>query len=181
MAFWMSSRARSLFTKFEWLLLFCCVAPWLRARSSPLRPSSGCWRDAVREARWGLEYLDLLGDIWASELTSQWYYIRENIKTCSGWEVKKDSHVYVYIYIYIYIHTSLSLYIYIYIDIYTHTSLSLYIYIYIYAYNTYMCIYIYIYIYIYTHVVMHASPPACSRRRGRAAPPAHLIYARSTY
>ena len=28
------------------------------------------WRDAVRGARWGLEYLDLLRDIWASELTS---------------------------------------------------------------------------------------------------------------
>ena len=27
------------------------------------------WRDAVRGARWGLEYVDLLRDIWAS-LTS---------------------------------------------------------------------------------------------------------------
>ena len=28
-------------------------------------------RDAVRGARWGLEYLDLLRCIWTSELTSQ--------------------------------------------------------------------------------------------------------------
>ena len=28
-----------------------------------------CWRDEVRGARWGLEYTDLLRDIWASELT----------------------------------------------------------------------------------------------------------------
>ena len=28
-------------------------------------------RDAVHGARWGLEYLDLLRDIWASELTSK--------------------------------------------------------------------------------------------------------------
>ena len=29
------------------------------------------WRHAARGARWGLEYLDLLRDIWASELTYQ--------------------------------------------------------------------------------------------------------------
>ena len=29
------------------------------------------WRDAVRGARWRLEYPDLLRDIWASELSSQ--------------------------------------------------------------------------------------------------------------
>ena len=29
------------------------------------------WWDGVRGASWGLEYLDLLRDIWASELTSQ--------------------------------------------------------------------------------------------------------------
>ena len=35
---------------------------WLEASS---------WRDAVRGARWGLEYLGLLRNIWASEITSQ--------------------------------------------------------------------------------------------------------------
>ena len=29
------------------------------------------WRDAVRGARWGLDDVDLLTNIWASELTSQ--------------------------------------------------------------------------------------------------------------
>ena len=42
------------------------------------------WRDAVRGARWVLEYLDLLRDIWASELTSQIFVTRETVKTCSG-------------------------------------------------------------------------------------------------
>ena len=42
------------------------------------------WRDAVRGARWGLEYLDLLRDIWASELTFHMCFTRENVKTCSG-------------------------------------------------------------------------------------------------
>ena len=42
------------------------------------------WRDAVRGARWGLEYLDLLKDMLASELISQCYVIRENINNCSG-------------------------------------------------------------------------------------------------
>ena len=32
---------------------------------------SMAWRDAVRGARWGLEYLDPPGDILASEQTSQ--------------------------------------------------------------------------------------------------------------
>ena len=40
---------------------------WPRGRA----PASVTWRDAVRGARWGLEYLDLFRDIWASELTSQ--------------------------------------------------------------------------------------------------------------
>ena len=42
----------------------------------------GCkgWQDAVRGARWVLEYLELLRDIWASELTSQ-CFIRESVKT----------------------------------------------------------------------------------------------------
>ena len=38
------------------------------------------WRDAVRGASWGLEYPELLRDIWASELASQ-YVIGENVKT----------------------------------------------------------------------------------------------------
>ena len=37
-----------------------------------LRPARALiWRDAVRGAMWWLEYLDLLRDIWTSELTSQ--------------------------------------------------------------------------------------------------------------
>ena len=43
-----------------------------------------CWRDAVRGARWGLEYPELLRDIWASELTSLMLFTGENVKTCSG-------------------------------------------------------------------------------------------------
>ena len=42
------------------------------------------WQDAVRGARWGLEYLDLLRDIRVSELISQSYATRENVKICSG-------------------------------------------------------------------------------------------------
>ena len=42
------------------------------------------WRDAKRGARRELEYLDLLRNVWASELTSQRYFTRENVKTCSG-------------------------------------------------------------------------------------------------
>ena len=38
------------------------------------------WRDAVRAARWGLEYLDLLRDIWASELTSQMCIISKTLR-----------------------------------------------------------------------------------------------------
>ena len=34
-------------------------------------PRCRIWRDAVRGARWGLEYLDLLRDMLASELTFQ--------------------------------------------------------------------------------------------------------------
>ena len=34
------------------------------------------WRDAVRGARRGLDYLDLLRDILASELTSRRYFIK---------------------------------------------------------------------------------------------------------
>ena len=54
--------------------------------TSPGSPESDAlhWRDAVHEARWGLEYLDLLRDILASELTSQGYVICENVETCSG-------------------------------------------------------------------------------------------------
>ena len=58
------------------------------------------WQDAVRGARWGLEYLDCLRDIWASELTSQGYFMRENVKTCSGWEVQKYRYIYIYIYMF---------------------------------------------------------------------------------
>ena len=53
------------------------LAPRGWARSSRLelskndRERSVVWRDAVRGARWGLEYLDLPRDILASELTSQ--------------------------------------------------------------------------------------------------------------
>ena len=43
-----------------------------------------CWRDAVRGARWGLEYPELLRDTWASELTSRIVSTRETVKTCSG-------------------------------------------------------------------------------------------------
>ena len=39
-------------------------------------PQNMIWRDAARGARWGLEYLDLLRDVRASELTSQLYFIR---------------------------------------------------------------------------------------------------------
>ena len=46
------------------------------------------WRDALRGARWGLACLDLLRDLWASELTSPWYFIRKSVETCSGWEVQ---------------------------------------------------------------------------------------------
>ena len=49
------------------------------------------WRDAVHGARWGLEYLDILRDLWASELTSPRYLMRENVKMCSGWEVQTSS------------------------------------------------------------------------------------------
>ena len=42
------------------------------------------WRGAVRGARLGLEHIDLLRDTWVSELTSQLYVIRDNVKTCSG-------------------------------------------------------------------------------------------------
>ena len=52
------------------------------------------WRDAVRGARWGLEYIDFIRDIWASELTPQWYVIRENVKTCSGWEVQDHRDIF---------------------------------------------------------------------------------------
>ena len=38
------------------------------------------WRDALRGARWGLEYPELLRDIWASEFTSRRYFIKENIE-----------------------------------------------------------------------------------------------------
>ena len=48
------------------------------------------WQDAVCWARWGLEYLDPLGSMLASELTSQWYVIRENATTCSDWEVQQS-------------------------------------------------------------------------------------------
>ena len=44
--------------------------------SSLLLSASLAWREAARGARWGLEYLDLLRDIWASELTSQRYFKR---------------------------------------------------------------------------------------------------------
>ena len=56
------------------------------------------------------------------ELTSRWDFIRDNVKTCSGWEVRESHFVDIIIYcIYIYIH------IYI-IYIYIHTYV-LYIYI----------------------------------------------------
>ena len=51
------------------LILFILGASIMKKRdASPSEIME--WRDAVRGARRGLEYLDLLRDIWASELTS---------------------------------------------------------------------------------------------------------------
>ena len=36
--------------------------------------ASVTWRHAARGATWGLEYLDIIRDVWASELSSKVYY-----------------------------------------------------------------------------------------------------------
>ena len=53
------------------------------------------YQDAVCGARWGLEYLELPGDIWASELTSQIHFTKGKTLRPALAEKSKITEIYV--------------------------------------------------------------------------------------